>query len=165
MKNPPLHLSKMNPLLEIVFNIRNNIKLGRRFKTQLQGMLHQLQWQQHRLSIHFVGKKRMQTINQKYRQQNKVTDVLTFPLHDQNPEAYDLGAIMICVDIAKKQAKLFNCSLESQILRLIAHGLIHLTGLDHETSPKEFKKFLQREKRLLTPWLKNPMPLGALAAY
>lgn len=105
------------------------------------------------LEIHFVGEKKIQQLNNKYLKKNKVTDVLSFPLDWERPFPtlpWQLGSIVICTQVAIKQARRSKRSLEAQVLRLCVHGWVHLSGLDHEKSLQEKQIFEQQEEKYLT---------------
>ena len=79
-------------------------------------------------------------INRDYRNVDRPTDVISFAFEDDNDFIAfkgnndfprDLGQILICVDIAKKQAIEYNHSLEREMYFLFVHGLLHLLGYDH----------------------------------
>lgn len=106
-------------------------------------------------SLAFVDAKTIKKLNQQYRGQDCVTDVLSFAeeLSDPINQIVDreyIGEIIICVSQAKKQAKDLRCGLENEVTRLLIHGLAHLIGYDHEgVSQKEAAKMLLLEKRVL----------------
>jgi probable rRNA maturation factor len=64
-------------------------------------------------------------LNKKYLHKSSTTDVIAFDLSD---EQIDEGEIYISTDKAKNQAKFYNVSLENELVRLIAHGSLHLLG-------------------------------------
>ena len=78
------------------------------------------------LSIAFVDDATMRALNRKYRGKNKTTDVLTFP-----------DEIVISLDQARRQARDEKHSLATEVRYLIAHGILHAMGLDHETDEGE----------------------------
>lgn len=84
------------------------------------------------VNIIFVGNTEIKKLNKKYLGRNKVTDVIAFnsiiEKRFSKKEKLPFGDIYICVDQAKKQAKIFGISLISEILILIAHGCLHLLG-------------------------------------
>jgi len=82
--------------------------------------------------------KEIQKLNKKFRNKDKPTDVLSFPL--AQVEFMPLGSIVISIDTAKKGAKKYNHSIEDEIKLLFIHGLLHLLGYDHE------KEDIMREK-------------------
>jgi len=96
------------------------------------------------LTLHFCGKVKIKTLNTQFRNNPKVTDVLSFPLFDSFrvkgdfiPPLIDLGDIFICREVAILQAKEYQLSLEQEVLRQLIHGFLHLLGFDHELSKKE----------------------------
>ena len=78
------------------------------------------------MSVVVVGDAEMKGLNQRYRQQASVTDVLSFPY------GHDGGEIVLCYSQAKRQAKLKQDSLRREVSWLLIHGLLHLLGYDHE---------------------------------
>ncbi len=84
------------------------------------------------LSLSLVNAKEQQELNNKYRQINRPTDVLTFPYEQNNTDVIiDLGSIIICPEIAKKQAKEYDHPFERELAFLFIHGLLHIFGYDH----------------------------------
>ena len=80
------------------------------------------------ISIAILSSAEIKKLNKIYRQKNKVTDVLSFNLDDEQI----LGEIVICLDQAKKQAKEKKTSLQAELKLLVVHGTLHLLGYDHE---------------------------------
>ncbi len=91
----------------------------------------------------------IQKINKKYRNIDKPTDVLSFPL--ENLPNTPLGSIIISVDMAKEYAKLYKHSIEDEIKLLFLHGLLHLLGYDHEIDEKMRQKEEEIIKKLNLP--------------
>lgn len=93
----------------------------------------------------------MKLLNSRYRGIRSVTDVLSFPLADDNfPASHDLlGDIVICIPVALVQAKHFGVNFYDELLRLFVHGLLHLIGYDHETNALERRRMEQKEKKVL----------------
>ncbi len=93
------------------------------------------------LSILIVDNVYIQELNFIYRQQNRPTDVLSFALNelaDDEPELdlegeiNALGDIVISLEQAQLQSEEFGHSLERELGYLVAHGMLHLLGYDHE---------------------------------
>lgn len=96
----------------------------------------------------FVSSREIHRLNQQFRQVDKVTDVLSFPDGDLNPETGRrfMGDVLICREVAKKQAKEIGNSLKQEITFLQVHGTLHLFGYDHIETEDEVKMFgLQRK--------------------
>lgn len=79
----------------------------------------------------------MRALNRKFRRENKPTDVLSFPVDGSNGIA---GDIAISGQIAKQQARQLGHSLEQELKVLLLHGLLHLSGLDHESDDGEMAR-------------------------
>jgi probable rRNA maturation factor len=109
------------------------------------------------LSIALVDDKTIHRINKRWRKKDKATDVLSFPqLSVSELKALPLntqwllGDIIISVPTAIGQAKALKHSLKFELQRLLAHGILHLLGYDHEIGPKEEKRMQRLERKLLT---------------
>jgi len=100
------------------------------------------------VSIAFIHDKQMKELNRLYRKKDTTTDVLTFPILEQNPESFMVGEIIVSLDKARVDAKKFGISIEREIHQLIIHGLLHLVGFDHNNDLEE-KEMELMEKKLL----------------
>ena len=125
------------------------------------------------LSIVLVGQGRMRKLNRKYRSKNRVTDVLAFgqnqkfhsvpkqslvrskkiknqkfPILPKNE--LGLGEAVICLREVKKNAKKYNSTFEKELGRVLIHGILHLSGYDHEKSEVGAKKMAEREQYYLS---------------
>src|ERR1041384_390294 len=94
-------------------------------------------------TIAFVSDKKMRELNRQFRGVDKATDVLSFP------DDTELGDIAISVDTAAVQAKENGLKFEGEIAQLILHGLLHLSGYDHETDNGEMNRLELRLRRKL----------------
>jgi probable rRNA maturation factor len=104
------------------------------------------------LSVLLVGDRAMRTLNRRYRGKDRTTDVLSFSLCEGPGAAMPhgfLGDIVISVPAAARQAREAGISLHGEIDRLLAHGLLHLLGYDHERGAAEERRMRSRERRLL----------------
>jgi probable rRNA maturation factor len=101
------------------------------------------------LSIALVSDAQIKRLNKRYRNKDKPTDVLSFPIGEKVEDWLILGDIVISVDTAKRQAQELGHSLEEEIKRLLVHGLVHLLGYDHELGGEEEKKFFELEEFVL----------------
>lgn len=106
------------------------------------------------LSVTFVDKEEIQQINRDYRYKDKVTDVISFALEEDEPEIEGLdiprvlGDIIICADVAKEQADEYGHSFERELGFLSLHGFLHLLGYDHMNEADE-KEMFGRQKSIL----------------
>ena len=88
------------------------------------------------VSVMFCGDDTIQELNKNYRNIDAATDVLSFEngekFKDQDGVEWLLaGDIAISVDTLKKNAEYFECDQNSELKRLLLHGLLHLNGYDH----------------------------------
>ena len=81
----------------------------------------------------------IKTLNKKYRNIDKSTDVLSFPLSNEF-EHMPLGTIIISSDFVKEKAKKFKHSFQDELALLFIHGLLHLLKYDHEIDNGEHRK-------------------------
>ena len=96
-------------------------------------------------TIAFVSDKSIHKLNREFRNVDKPTDVLSFPAEDET----NLGDIAISVDTAAAQAKENGLTFEAEIAQLILHGLLHLSGYDHETDNGEMNRLELRLRKKL----------------
>jgi probable rRNA maturation factor len=97
-------------------------------------------------TIAFVSDKTIRKLNQQFRGVDKPTDVLSFP--DDGSDA-NLGDIAVSVETAAMQAKENGLSFDGEIAQLILHGLLHLSGFDHETDNGEMNRLELKLRRKL----------------
>ena|SRR3989344_1203687 len=118
-------------------------------KTLARANLHKRQVE---LGIQLVTPERSRELNVQYRQKDKPTDVLSFPLEETALEKYGilpLGDIFICPDVAVAQAAETGTPIKEEMARLVVHGLLHLLGYDHERSPEDEKKMIDLQEEIL----------------
>jgi probable rRNA maturation factor len=96
-------------------------------------------------TIAFVSDKKIRTLNRQFRNVDKPTDVLSFPSEEQT----DLGDIAISVETAAAQARENGLTFDTEIAQLILHGLLHLSGYDHETDSGEMNRLELRLRKKL----------------
>ncbi|MGN0587332.1 MAG: rRNA maturation RNase YbeY [Oscillospiraceae bacterium] len=108
------------------------------------------------VSVSFVDNAEIRRLNRIYRDKDKSTDVLSFPLgengvYDVNNEtgAYLLGDVVISMETAVKQAHIYGHSLEREVGFLTVHSMLHLLGYDHETSALDAAKMHEKEELIL----------------
>ena len=93
-------------------------------------------------SILLTNNKEMKSLNYKFREKNKPTDVLSFPLKNKNY----IGDIAISFEIINKRSKKTNFFLELD--KMWIHGYFHLIGYDHKKID-DYKKMLKKENAVL----------------
>lgn len=111
------------------------------------------------LSIILTNPKNIRKTNKTYRNIDKETDVLSFPMFEkeeiseltgQYPEA--LGDVMISIERVKEQAEEYGHSFERELSYMIVHGFYHLMGYDHMT--EEEKKIMRQKEEYVLNQLK-----------
>lgn len=84
------------------------------------------------VGLTYVSKEEIRDLNRDYRDIDKVTDVLSFPLiEDFSSDETLLGDVVISYEVAQEQAKEYGHSLEREIMFLFTHSILHLLGYDH----------------------------------
>ena len=104
------------------------------------------------VSLFFCHPETIKNLNHAYRKVDQPTDILSWSYEDDEPipgAEYLLGELAICLEICSEQAKNTGWDLESELLRLIVHGIGHLMGYDHELSEAEERRMLEFEKEML----------------
>lgn len=102
------------------------------------------------VSLALVEKEEIKKLNRKYRGENALTDVLSFPLKEEEnkDEPFLLGEVIISPEVVRKQAQKYGNSFKKELSLLVVHGLLHLLGYNHQNS-LESKVMRIREKTLL----------------
>lgn len=98
-------------------------------------------------TVAFVSDKAIRQLNQQFRNVDKPTDVLSFPADEQ--DKLNLGDIAISVETAARQAKENGLTFDEEVAQLILHGLLHLSGYDHETDNGEMNRLELKIRRRL----------------
>ncbi|MCL2519310.1 MAG: rRNA maturation RNase YbeY [Oscillospiraceae bacterium] len=96
------------------------------------------------VSVILTDNKEIRKLNKEFRDIDKTTDVLSFPMEENV-----LGDIVISLDKTKKQADLYGHSFERELTFLCVHGLLHLLGYDHEISKDEEKIMFDKQKEIM----------------
>ena len=109
------------------------------------------------IDLDFVSAAKMQSINKKYRQVDRETDVLSFAflelkkgeikIKSNKPQL--LGEIIISTHKIEAQAKEFKHTFLYELAYLYVHGLLHLLGYDHVHNKKEEKEMFLLEDKIL----------------
>lgn len=100
---------------------------------------------QYEISLLITNDETIHLLNKEYRQKDKPTDVLSFPMEDD----IMLGDIVISLDTAKKQALERDINVDREVAFLFIHGLLHLLGYDHETSAEDEKEMFALQEEIL----------------
>ena len=103
------------------------------------------------LSISVVSPRAIRRLNREYRRKDHPTDVLSFSRLEGKRKFFppDLGDIILCWEVAKKQTATFHTTRPTEIQRLVVHGVLHLFGFDHERGGTEAKRMLRLQEQIL----------------
>lgn len=100
------------------------------------------------VSITFTDNESIREINKEYRDIDRETDVLSFPMEDDGDEVV-LGDIVISLEKAKEQSEEYGHSLDREVSFLTVHSTLHLLGYDHETSEEDEKIMFGKQEEIL----------------
>lgn len=121
-----------------------------------EAMLEKLALAEAELSVLLTDDRTIQTLNRDHRQKDKPTDVLAFPLPDAgHGEPRLLGDVVISLDTAQRQADSRRRQLLAEVRFLLAHGLLHLVGYDHDTAPRKRRMDAMAKKLVRSAPLPN----------
>lgn len=104
------------------------------------------------LSVTIVGDRSMRCLNREYRSIDKPTNVLSFAMSEgdfseMNPHL--LGDVVISADTASREADEQGITFSERLGFLLLHGILHVTGYDHERSGEEEAKRMERKQQQL----------------
>ena len=104
------------------------------------------------VSVTFTDNEKIRELNAQYRSIDRATDVLSFPLFDEDfedEEELALGDVVLSLEKAQEQAKEYGHSLEREVAFLVVHSVLHLLGYDHETSEEDEKEMFFRQEEIM----------------
>ena len=109
-------------------------------------------YQDSELSVAIVGDRSIRRLNREYLGRDKPTNVISFAMQEGGfPGLHPglLGDIAISADTAAREAEEGGMATEARILFLLLHGILHLTGFDHERSGEaEAYRMEEKEQEL-----------------
>ena len=124
-------------------------EMARKYSLKVLDFLNHDKWE---LSVLFCGDKKMKELNYQYRKKNEATDILSFNLGETVKEGgkkiYYPGDIIISLDTLCKNAKKFKISEDEELRRLLIHGILHLSGMEHKTLKKSEPMLILQEEIL-----------------
>ncbi|MDR3076223.1 MAG: rRNA maturation RNase YbeY [Synergistaceae bacterium] len=94
-------------------------------------------------ALTFVSDGEMKNLNARYRDTDEPTDVLSFPLWEEEgrfaPPGWDelpLGDVVVSPDFVRRNAGRENIGYNNEMARMVVHGVLHLVGFDHDTEDR-----------------------------
>lgn len=110
------------------------------------------------VSVTFTDNEGIHELNKRFRNVDKPTDVLSFPLFDFEGETeeppvdeimHNLGDIVISLEKAKEQAEEYGHSYQREMAFLCVHSMLHLLGYDHEKGDEEDRDMRARQTEIM----------------
>ena len=105
------------------------------------------------VSVSFVDNEEIKEMNKKYRNIDKETDVLSFPMYDDFDNIKEpivcLGDIVISLEKAYEQGHNLYHSVFHEIAFLSIHSTLHLLGYDHERSKEDEDEMIRKQKEIM----------------
>ena len=105
------------------------------------------------LSIAFVGRDRIRTLNRRHLGHDSETDVIAFALGSgtapAGPGGPVVGDVYVCAPVGVGQATRFGSSPADELRRLVVHGVLHVLGYDHPQGPRRTTSAMWRRQELL----------------
>ena len=87
------------------------------------------------INLRLLNDKEMKKLNKQFRQKDKTTNVLSFPNDDISvKQTKNIGDIAISVEYVKAEAKKEGKTFDDHIIHMLAHGVYHILGYDHENN-------------------------------
>ena len=150
----------------VIANRQRTKKINARLLKQIVGGLFaELKITEAELGINFVGAKEMAKVNWEFLQHEGSTDVITFD-HSEKRKAESgkrkllHGELFVCVDEAVLQAKNFRTSWQSEVVRYIVHGVLHLLG--HDDLKPDLRRTMKRKENRLVRRLAEKFSLAQI---
>jgi rRNA maturation RNase YbeY len=142
-----------------IINRQRAKKINARLLRQITAALFaELEITEAELGITLVGAGEMTRVNWQFLRHEGSTDVITFDYSDPNPAGQPrpaagappalYGELYICLDTAISQAKQFGTTGQSELVRYVVHGVLHLLGYD-DLQPDLRRKMKRVENRLV----------------
>ncbi|MBV9882384.1 MAG: rRNA maturation RNase YbeY [Sphingomonadaceae bacterium] len=103
------------------------------------------------VSVKFTSDEEVRALNANWRQKDKPTNVLSFPMaeEDELDGAQLLGDVVLAHGVCAAEAAEKGIAVETHAAHLVVHGTLHLLGYDHETSDEDAEEMEDLERRAL----------------
>lgn len=117
-----------------------------------QAILNALDCPDGELSILIEDDKGIAGLNSEYLHRKGTTNVIAFPMRDENSHAMNhdiLGDVVISIETAEREGKDAGTGMKRRFAELLIHGILHLFGYDHENNEREATKMYRKARELL----------------
>jgi probable rRNA maturation factor len=91
------------------------------------------------LSVLLITADHMRRLNARFAGEDRPTDVLAFPMMEEDDGSLMLGDVVVCPEVARTNAQDRSESLERELEILLVHGTLHLLGYDHQGAEDKAK--------------------------
>lgn len=116
---------------------------------RIERMMEALQLRDEEVSVLLTDDDQIHELNRMYRHKDRPTDVLAFPLREgefRELRGALLGDVVVSLPTAARQAERENKAFLDEVTMLLAHGLLHLCGWDHDTAAKDRRMRAETDK-------------------
>ncbi len=111
------------------------------------------------LSITFVDERSIASLNWKHLRHRGPTDVISFGLSRDEPEAPVVGDIYIAPAVVREQARRHGMAGRAELTRVVVHGVLHVLGYEHpEEDERVNSPMWRRQELLVRRLLASPNP-------
>lgn len=137
-KSKIVNINQHNKIIELELQIAVDAKTlphPSQFKSWIKAILAERLHNDVELTIRIVDEVEIKDLNNRYRNKNYATNVLSFPINlgfDNELNYHMLGDIIICASVVEKEAMEQNKELLAHWAHMVIHGTLHLLGYDHE---------------------------------
>lgn len=108
------------------------------------------------VSLQIVNREVIRQVNNEFREKDKETDVISLSMYEDLRHSAEeaigpmvsLGDLIVCGPVACDQAKESGLDIETELIELIIHGILHLCGFDHEISESEKEEMYRWERKI-----------------
>ena len=148
----------MNHCIEIE-NLQDAVPPFRGYKTALRravsATLEEMRVDRRaQVSISLVSSEEIRRLNREFRETDRETDVLSFPLWEKEEEweadggVVPLGDIIVCPQVIRRQSEEFGTTYRQELCLMVIHSTLHLLGWDHMEEEEKKKMYALQEKIL-----------------
>jgi probable rRNA maturation factor len=132
-----------------ITNRQKGMRIDRlRMRRAIRAILHDAEVTEAQLSVAVVDDPAIAKLHDEFLDDPDPTDVLSFLL-ERSPNALE-GEVVVSADTARRIAPKYGCAAETELLRYVIHGTLHLVGYDDATPPQRAAMKRQERKYLLS---------------
>ncbi|MFA5142939.1 MAG: rRNA maturation RNase YbeY [Candidatus Omnitrophota bacterium] len=103
------------------------------------------------LDVVFMDDRAIKVLNKRYKGRNRPTDVLSFEFQDEPAKKAFAGEVIISVDRARENSKVFGTDFKAELVLYVIHGILHLFGYDDMSEAK--RRVMRRKESEILRYL------------